>query len=156
MSTRGIRTGNASARLRALTSVAAREANGLIAVAITLLLAIAAAGSAGAASATGSPAVSGMLGELRVDWEQRQRGAGAVISGYVYNDGGTTATQVMVLAEGLDGGGQRVSSTTGNVMGTVPAFGRAYFELRVPAAAGYRVSIQSADWIKGGGGGGGM
>lgn len=127
-----------------------------LAAAIAVTLAIAVLAAPTIASAMESPGAGGMLGELQVDWEQRQRGSGAVIGGYVYNSGGTAAVQVMVLAEGLDGGGQRVSSTFGNVMGTVPAFGRAYFEMRVPSAVSYRVSIQSADWIRGGGGGGGM
>ncbi len=90
-----------------------------------------------------------MAGELRVDWKQPQ---GSVIGGYVYNDGGTAAARVTVLAEGLDGAGQRVNATVGNVMGTIPGFSRAYFEVRVPPAASYRVSVLSVDWIRGGGG----
>jgi hypothetical protein len=128
----------------------------MVAVLAGMALGIAASNPAVVVGAAAVPAPGGMAADLRVEWEQRERGSGAVVSGYVYNKGGWTAVQVTVLAEGLDGSGQRVSSTIGNVMGTVPAFGRAYFEMRVPRAAAYRVGVLSADWIKGGGGGGGM
>jgi hypothetical protein len=93
-------------------------------------------------------------GDFRLEWEQRQAQRGPLIAGYVHNNGGTTAGKVSVLVEGLDGAGRVVNATIGYVTGTVPAFNRAYFEVRVPDAASYRVSVSSFEWIKGGGGGG--
>lgn len=91
--------------------------------------------------------------DFRVAWEQRQTKRGSAIAGYVYNDAGTAASRVSVLVEGLDGTGHPVNATIGYVIGIVPALGRAYFEVRVPSAVSYRVSIASFDWMKGGGGG---
>lgn len=92
--------------------------------------------------------------DFRVEWEQLQTRVGPAIAGYIYNDAGTAAAKVSVLIEGLDGTGHPVNATIGYVIGTVPALGRAYFEVRVPSAISYRVSIASFDWMKGGGGGG--
>jgi hypothetical protein len=97
-------------------------------------------------------AAVGAVSDFRVDWEQRQTQRGSVIAGYVHNDGGMTASKVSVLVEGLDGGGRLVSATIGYVVGTVPAFNRTYFEVRVPGAASYRVKVLSFEWIKGGAG----
>ncbi len=93
--------------------------------------------------------------DFRVEWEQRQTRLGPAIAGYVYNDAGMPASKVSVLVEGLDGTGHPVTATIGYVGGTVPALSRAYFEVRVPTAVSYRVSISSFEWLKGGGGGGG-
>jgi hypothetical protein len=93
--------------------------------------------------------------DFRVEWEERQTRRGPAIAGYVYNDTGMPAAKVSVLVEGLDEAGHPVTTTIGYVMGTVPALSRAYFEVRVPSAASYRVSVSSFEWLKGGGGGGG-
>ena len=92
--------------------------------------------------------------EFRIEWDQHQTRLGPAIAGYVYNDAGTPASKVSVLVEGLDGTGHPINATIGYIIGTVPALSRAYFEVRVPSAVSYRVSISSFDWMKGGGGGG--
>ncbi len=94
--------------------------------------------------------------DFRVEWELRRTARASVIAGYVYNASGMAATKVSLLAQGLDASGRPVNSTVGHVLGTVPAFSRAYFEVRVPEADAYRVSLLSFEWLKGGGGGGGM
>jgi hypothetical protein len=99
-----------------------------------------------------SVALAGGEREFRVDWERGESPRGPVMSGYVYNDGGLSAARVSLLVEALDASGRPVSSTIAYVIGTVPAFSRAYFVTPVPAAASYRVRIISYDWIKGGGG----
>ncbi|PWU18533.1 MAG: hypothetical protein C5B48_14640 [Candidatus Rokuibacteriota bacterium] len=95
-----------------------------------------------------------MESELRVEWQVRPAQRGDLIAGYVHNDGGTTANKVTLLVEGLDPDGHRVNQTIGYVTGTVPAFNRTYFEVRVPHVVSYRVSVASYEWLKGGGGGG--
>jgi hypothetical protein len=92
--------------------------------------------------------------DFRIEWEQHQTRFARAIAGYVYNDAGTPASKVSVLVEGLDETGHPVKATIGYIVGTVPALSRAYFEVQVPSAVSYRVSISSFDWIKGGGGGG--
>ena len=93
---------------------------------------------------------------LRVDWRSDVAARGSVISGYVFNDNGTTVSQVLLRVDGLDETGAVVSTSTGYVFGTVPAFNRTYFEVSVPTASSYRVAVSSFQWMKGGGGGGGM
>jgi hypothetical protein len=44
-----------------------------------------------------------------------------------------------------DAGARPVASRIAHVIGTVPYRDRAYFEAAVPAAAAYRVSIESFD-----------
>jgi hypothetical protein len=84
---------------------------------------------------------------FRIEAEQRQTKRGPVISGYVYNSHAASADKVVLRIEGLDAGGQVVSTTTSYVMGGVPLFGRTYFEVRVPAgAASYPVVIFSFEF----------
>jgi hypothetical protein len=93
--------------------------------------------------------------DFRVEWERRQTARGSAIAGYVYNNAtGMTASKVRVLVEGVDASGHSVNSTVAYVLGTVPAFNRTYFEVRVPEAASYRVSVLSFEWLRGGAGGG--
>ena len=87
--------------------------------------------------------------DLSVEWERRHAARGPVIAGYVVNSYGIPAARVSVLVEGLDSAGQVVNETVGYVAGTVPALGRAYFEVKVPDATSYRVLVASSDWIKG-------
>jgi hypothetical protein len=93
--------------------------------------------------------------EFRVEWERRETSRGSAIAGYVYNNAtGMTASKVRVLVDGVDASGRAVNSTVAYVLGTVPAFTRTYFEVRVPEAASYRVSVLSFEWLRGGAGGG--
>jgi hypothetical protein len=101
-----------------------------------------------------SAAFAGGDRDFRVEWEQRETRRGRAIAGYVYNNAGMPASKVSVLVEGLDGAGHPVNATIGYVIGTVPALSRTYFEVQVPAAVSYRVSISSFDWVKGGAAGG--
>jgi hypothetical protein len=94
--------------------------------------------------------------DFRVEWDLRQTAQGSAIAGYVYNNGGLAAAKLSVLVQGLDAAGRPVNSTVGYLPGTVPAFNRTYFEMRVPDATSYRVSVLSFEWLKGGGAGGGM
>lgn len=93
---------------------------------------------------------------VRVEWEVGQaRTERPVVSGYVYNDHGLTASGVRLLVESLDAGGRVVGRTVGYVDGGgVPAKGRTYFEVPVTVrGAAYRVSVGSVDWSPGGGAG---
>jgi hypothetical protein len=100
--------------------------------------------------------VLGSESDLRVEWEVDPTARGPVIAGYLLNDSGTAADKVILRIEGLDEAGRVVNSRVAFVFGTVPAFNRTYFEVSMSIATSYRVSISSFQWIKGGGGGGGM
>ena len=118
------------------------------ALAVTLLGAVATNAGAQPRAIVGSAELG-----LGVTWEAGRTARGPVISGYVVNDSGVTADRVMLRIESLDETGKVVNTRTGYVMGTVPAFNRAYFQVSVPGATSYRVAISSFQWIKGDGGG---
>jgi hypothetical protein len=73
--------------------------------------------------------------------------AGRNLNGYVYNTGNRRAAHMILLVEGLDGSGHPVNKTTTWVR-DVPPNNRAFFEVAVPTAAAYRVSVQSFDWVE--------
>jgi hypothetical protein len=72
---------------------------------------------------------------------------GKNVNGYVYNTGNRRAAHMILLVEGLDGSGRTVAKTTTWVR-DVPPNNRAFFEVPVPTAAAYRVSVQSFDWVE--------
>ena len=92
---------------------------------------------------------------FRVEAEGGQgRGGRPVVRGYVYNDYGVAAGRVLLQVETADGTGQVVARSLVPVDGTVPGFGRLYFEGPVTAAgARYRVTVYYFEWIHRGGGG---
>ena len=59
------------------------------------------------------------------------RGGRPIVSGYVYNDYGNAAGRIQLAVESLDAGGQVVGRSLVHVDGTIPPYGRIYFE--VPA-----------------------
>jgi hypothetical protein len=101
-----------------------------------------------------SYAIQGVERYIRVESSSTSQGRrGLVVWGYVYNAYGQSADRVRFVVEGLDAGGQVTSSTIGQVLGTVPALTRTYFEVPVPSGASqYRVRVLSFDPIGRGGG----
>ena len=93
---------------------------------------------------------------FRVEAEGGQgRGGRPVVRGYVYNDYGVAAGRVLLQIETLDASGQVVTRSLVPADGTVPGFGRLYFEGPVSAAgARYRATVYYFEWIHRGGGGG--
>ena len=82
---------------------------------------------------------------FQLEWSR----AGKNVNGYVYNTGNRRAAHMILLVEGLDGAGKPVTRTTTWVR-DVPPNNRAFFEVAVPTAAAYRVSVQSFDWVEDG------
>ncbi len=82
---------------------------------------------------------------FKLEWSR----AGKNVNGYVYNTGNRRAAHMLLLVEGLDGSGKPVTKTTTWVR-DVPPNNRAFFEVAVPTAAAYRVSVQSFDWVEDG------
>jgi len=119
--------------------------------AVLLALVVAASGvPAARAAMTQSP--SGIDERLHFEWEAGQtRGGAPVIAGYLYNDYRRVATNVVVAAETLDAAGQVTRRSLTVLPGIVPAFSRAYFEVR-PASPGstYRLVVTSFEWYAGG------
>jgi hypothetical protein len=80
---------------------------------------------------------------FQIEWSR----AGRNVNGFVYNAGNRRAAHMVLLVEGLDGSGKAVNKTTTWVR-DVPPNNRAFFEVAVPTAAAYRVSVQSFDWVE--------
>jgi hypothetical protein len=74
-----------------------------------------------------------------------------ILYGWVYNDYGLPATDVRLLAEAVEAGGQVADRKAGYVNGEIPAFSRAYFEMAAPSGgASERVTVSSFFFRKGG------
>src|SRR5437660_5179158 len=96
------------------------------------------------------PVPQGSTDTLIVGWEQRftldwsadvTADRASHITGYVINRSGETVDHMRVLAQAYDGSGAVVGKRITWVPGGMSPFGRAYFEIDVPAAARYRVSV---------------
>ncbi len=91
---------------------------------------------------------------FRLEWQATPRDATTTrLSGYIYNEYGSPAANVRLYIEALDRDGRVVATATRPLAGTVPNFGRSAFEVKVPAAAAYRVRVSHWDWLRGGGAG---
>ena len=75
-----------------------------------------------------------------------------IVEGYVYNLAGMPAERMLLEIDQLDASGAVIGKTSTRVLGGAPAGNRAWFQAKVPPAAGYRVEISSFDWIRVGGG----
>jgi hypothetical protein len=86
---------------------------------------------------------------FHVDWNSRAVGRGqSRLTGYVYDDEGQPATNVELQISMLDATGHEVESVFRPVPGLVPGAGRAYFDVTVPDAPSYRVSVASFDLVE--------
>jgi hypothetical protein len=70
------------------------------------------------------------------------------ISGYVYNDYGEFAVNVELRITELNSTGGEVESVVRPVGGSVPGFGRAYFDVHVPRSRSYRVAVTSFGFVE--------
>lgn len=111
---------------------------------LLLLLLPAAVGSAGAENY----AVYGAERYFKLEWQSSTRGGQSLVSGYVVNEFGLPARDVRLRIESLDAAGGVTATTIGYVAGLAPPGSHVPFEVRVPAAASYRVSILSFDWLQ--------
>ncbi len=116
--------------------------NGLLGFGTAVLL-LAAGPVAGSAHAAELYAPETLDRYFRLEWSR----AGQSVNGYVYNTGNRRAAHMILLVEGLDGAGKAMTKTTTWVR-DVPPNNRAYFQVAVPTAAAYRVSVQSFDWVE--------
>jgi hypothetical protein len=115
----------------------------LVAVAVVFGSGVASWGASDTAAALGKE-------YFHVEWQPGRARGHPVVSGYVYNDYGEAAQTVQLQIDELNSSGQVFETTLGWVDGGVPAKGRSYFELAVPAAdATYRVTVRSFDFVPG-------
>lgn len=70
------------------------------------------------------------------------------LTGYVYNDYEEPATNVKIQIERFDLLGQDEGATVKPLDETIPAKGRAYFDVPVPDGASYHVSVVSFEFVE--------
>src|SRR5688500_13698363 len=91
------------------------------------------AGTGGAGGVTPSAsvttAIQGWENYFKLDWTAQPTGSGTEIGGYVYNQYGSPATNVQVLAQALDERGNVVAQKLEWVPGMVPPLDRAFFRV---------------------------
>jgi len=87
---------------------------------------------------------------FRVDFRAEPDGHGATrITGYVYNADGRAADQVRLRITELDESGVTLASYVEPMLETVPALGRAYFDVQVPdEGLSYRVAVDSWNTVE--------
>jgi hypothetical protein len=100
------------------------------------------------AAAPLTPLVSGWEQWFRVDTQSRQQDSRAVVSGVVWNTSGWGARRIQLLVEGLDASGQPVSQRVVWLGADLLAGTHAFFEVPMPAASSYRVSVFAFDRSK--------
>ena len=86
---------------------------------------------------------------FRVEWSTTTgRDGRPRLTGYVYNDYEEPAMNVELRIHELDSTGREVTALLEPVDETVPAKGRAYFDLPVPDSASYRVDVVSFEFVE--------
>lgn len=86
---------------------------------------------------------------FHVEWTAGQGAAGRTrMTGYVHTDYGDSAVNVALRIHEIDASGQGIASVIAPVGETIPAHGRAYFDVGVPNRRFYRVDVTSFDFVE--------
>jgi len=86
---------------------------------------------------------------FRVEWSAvGGRDGHPRLTGYVYNDYEEPAIHVQLRISELDSAGQETRPLVQPIDETVPAKGRAYFDVPVSDRASYRVSVESFEFLE--------
>jgi hypothetical protein len=126
---------------------------------LTLAAVLVAAAGCSTAATTPSATVTTLTPDaerwFKINWDVRpERGDSRRLSGYLENTYGEAAARVQLLGQALDNSGVVVGQRLQWVAGTIPGFGRVYYEIPgMPAANHYRVTVWSYDRIQGRDGG---
>lgn len=126
---------------------------------VVATLVLAAAGGCATPDTTPSATVTTLMPGserfFRINWDVRpERADTRRLSGYVENTWGEAVDRVQLLGQALDPSGAVVGQRLQWVMGAIPGFGRAYYEIPgMPAAEHYRVTVWAYDRIQGRDGG---
>jgi hypothetical protein len=87
---------------------------------------------------------------FHVEWSAApSRNGHPRLTGYVYNNYEEPAMNVELRIHELDSTGREITAVLEPVDGTVPAKGRAYFDVPVPDSASYRVDVESFQFVEG-------
>jgi len=95
------------------------------------------------------PLVVGSERLFALSWEAWDRRDQRYVSGEVKSSSGDTVSRMQLLVEALDASGEVTGQQVEWLLGTVPPFGRAYFEVRARTRAPqYRVRVFAYDVIQ--------
>jgi hypothetical protein len=83
-----------------------------------------------------------------LDWQPGERRGRPILVGYVANTSGYIFDNVRLRVEVLDATGRVTATTVGYVIGDLGPSTRRLFEVHVPQASTYRVSVLSYDRIE--------
>jgi hypothetical protein len=119
------------------------RARNVVGIVVGLVLTLATA--SGQAAQPLSPLVGNWDQYFRVDASPTARDGRAVVSGNVWNISDWRADRIQLLVEGLDATGQPVTQRVVWLGSDLSAGMHAFFEVPVPAAASYRVSVFAFD-----------
>jgi hypothetical protein len=97
------------------------------------------------AAAPLSPLVIGWEQWFRVDSQSTRQNGGSMVSGEVWNTSDWGARRIQLLVEGLDPSGQPVSQRVVWLGVDLAAGTHAFFEVPMPGASSYRVSVFAFD-----------
>lgn len=118
---------------------------GTIVVLLSLMLVT--VGRVGAQSL--SPLVSGWEQFFRVESQSVSREGRSVVSGTVWSTAPWSSRRIQLLVEALDGNGQVVNQRVAWLGVDLTAGTHAFFDVPMPAAASYRVSVFAFDSARG-------
>lgn len=86
---------------------------------------------------------------FHVEWSAApSRNGHPRLTGYVYNNYEEPAVNVELRIHELDSTGREITAVLEPVDGTVPAKGRAYFDVPVPDSASYRADVESFEFVE--------
>jgi hypothetical protein len=132
------RTRTALPPVRQLWSVA------FLAVTLTLTAGCATTGPTGPLQ----PLVVGWEQHASIDYQVAPRGSGSVVWGYLRTGSPYTFHRIRVLVDALDASNQIVAQQIAFVPGNLASPSGLYFEVPMPTAAAYRVSVFSWDRLE--------
>ena len=89
---------------------------------------------------------------FRIQWDATRQNGQTVVEGYVTNVWGFTALNVRLLVNGYDASGEMVGQLISWGPNEIDFGSRVYFNVPVPTAATYDVSIFSWSWVQTGNG----
>ena len=124
---------------------------GLLTIVIfTICAACASIGTTPEPRTTATTLMAGWEHHFSIEWSAAEQGPNArKVRGYVSSQYGEFATNLRVLAQAIDSGGDVIAQRIAYVPGGVGGFGRGYFEVpNLPATPNYRVSVWDYTWFQ--------
>ena len=115
---------------------------------ILVLVAVVVTGALPGAAAELQPLMAGWEQVFSVNWQPGQYRGRPSVEGYVNNISPYSTTNIRIMIEGLDGGGQVTNQQIAWVPGDLLGGGRLFFQVPTAPAPNYRVRVFSYDRVE--------